>query len=148
MYAECSRGSNSKVEAGSIPAGAAVHPLVCSLMLCFSVGELCSVDFRFPDGGTSAEISLIASVGPSRDNSPDKALILADSADPPLGTTPVFAPVRRRPLTSTSQNNFKDLGPQQSARVRARPLAADGTVGTIAGTESLSVLSCQREDPC
>src|SRR6516162_8129142 len=86
MYAECSRGSNSKVEAGSIPAGAAVHTLVCSLMLCFSVGEPCSVDFRSPDGGTSAEIPLIASIGPSRDNSPDKALILVDSADPARGT--------------------------------------------------------------
>jgi hypothetical protein len=59
-------------------------------MLCFSVGEICSVDFRFPDGGTSAEIPLIASIGPSRDNSPDKALILADSADPPLGTKRFF----------------------------------------------------------
>src|SRR6516162_10089113 len=70
MYTEHSRGSNSEFEARSIPAEAAVR----------------TVDFRLPDGGTSAENPLIASIGPSRDNSPDKALILVDSADPARGT--------------------------------------------------------------
>jgi hypothetical protein len=90
MYEQCSRGSNAGLEATPIPAGAAVRTLVCSLILCLSVGKICGVDFRFPDGGTSAEISLIASVGPSRDNSTVKALILGDSADPPLGTKRFF----------------------------------------------------------
>ena len=58
-----------------------------------------------------------------------------------------FASVRWRPPTFASQNEINDLVVYASACVQARPLAADGTAGTIAGTESLSVLPCQHEDP-
>jgi hypothetical protein len=76
------------------------------------------------------------------------ALIDFDYYSPPLGTTPMFAPVRRRPSTSTSQNNFKDLSPQQSARVHARPLAPAGTAGTFACTGFVICPRCQQRTSC
>jgi integrase len=58
----------------------------------------------------------------------------------------VFASVHRRPQTFFSQNKINGLVVDAPARVRVRPLAADGTVGTLAGIESVSVLRCQHED--